>query len=260
MMITDNGTDPSAASFSGVGAQHGWALPIGTEGAEGSHPGPEYRERLRAEQDDTLARPPRRHGPLARLLFLMMDLVYGRASSLEKFAALELVARVPYQAWENVAYVAITHVFHRVTFARRIFEFVREARAAADNEEWHLLLLEELLQGRGVRRPWWRATLVPQLLAVVYYHVSWLLYVVAPRLSYALNADFEDHAERAYMAYVATHPELEDEAWSSAILTGRHGLATVADLLRRIALDERLHRDESLARLAQPRFTEHVAA
>ncbi len=38
-----------------------------------------------------------------------MELLYGKGRNLEKFRVLELVARVPYQAWENVAYVAVTH-------------------------------------------------------------------------------------------------------------------------------------------------------
>ncbi len=197
-----------------------------------------------------------RHGLLARGLFLAMDAVYGRATSLEKFAALELVARVPYQAWENVAYVALTNLQGRNRFMRRVFEFVVEARAAQDNEQWHLMVLEELLERRGAQRSWWKARAIPQLLAVVYYHVSWLLYVAAPRLSYALNADFEDHAERSYLAHAAAHPELDDEAWVTE-LGGDAALPTVGALLRRIASDEREHRDHSLAHLAAPRFSPH---
>ncbi len=196
----------------------------------------------------------RRPGLLARGLFLMMDAVYGTAPTLEEFAALELVARVPYQAWENVAYVALTHVQGQQGFARRVFEFVLEARHAQDNEQWHLVLLEELVARRHIARSWWTARAIPQLLAVVYYHVSWLLYVVDPRSSYALNADFEDHAERSYLAYVAAHPELDEEPWRTEIGHAYALLPTVGALLRRIADDEREHRDHSLARLAEPRF------
>ena len=84
--------------------------------------------------------------------------------------------------------------------------------------------------------------------------MSWLFYVIAPRLSYALNADFEDHAERSYVSYVTAHPALESEPWVSAFTADYGTHATVADLLRQIALDERAHRDHSLARLAEPRF------
>lgn len=193
-------------------------------------------------------------GLLARSLFFTMDVVYGPAPSLEKVAALELVARVPYQAWENVAYVALTHLQGRTGFARRVFEFVIEARAAQDNEQWHLLLLEELIARRRLARSWWKARAIPQLLAVFYYHVSWLLYVVMPSLSYALNADFEDHAERSYLLHIKDHPEVDEEPWVTAIGADYAVLPTVGALLRQIARDERHHRDQSLAHLEQPRF------
>lgn len=209
---------------------------------------------LRLGQARVLARAPRPHGWLAGLLFSTMDLVYGKALTLERFEALELIARVPYQAWESVGYVAITHSHERPRFARRIFDYVRESRAAQDNEQWHLLILEELVSQAGRPKRWLQARLIPQLLALFYYHVSWLLYVIAPRLSYALNADFEDHAEHAYMQYVAEHPELEQTAWISAFRRDYGAYASVADLLRRIALDEGEHRDDSLARIEVARF------
>src|SRR5581483_4834669 len=58
---------------------------------------------LRNEAERTRATPRRRYGPAARALFLVMDTIYGRPRSLSKFKVLEVVARVPYQAWENVA-------------------------------------------------------------------------------------------------------------------------------------------------------------
>ena len=58
---------------------------------------------------ETLSTPRRRYGLGARLLFALLDALYGRARTLSKFKVLELVARVPYQSWEQVAYIAITH-------------------------------------------------------------------------------------------------------------------------------------------------------
>jgi demethoxyubiquinone hydroxylase (CLK1/Coq7/Cat5 family) len=169
-----------------------------------------------------------------------MDLFYGRARTLSKFKVLEIVARVPYQAWENVAYIALTHLHGKPAVARRVFEFVIESRAQQDNEQWHLLTLQELIAARGIREGFVRYRAIPQLLALFYYHVSWLLYVIAPSLSYALNADFEDHAEHEYMNYVAEHPELDERE---------------AELFRQIGLDERHHKEESLAHVGHPRFS-----
>jgi hypothetical protein len=120
-----------------------------------------------------------------------MDLVYGRPRTLEKFRVLELVARVPYQAWENVAYVAVTHTAREPGFARRVFDRVRVSRWEQDNEQWHLLILEDLTRD-APRRSWMRSRVVPQILAFGYYQLSWMMYALRPAWSYRLNADFED--------------------------------------------------------------------
>ena len=211
-------------------------------------------DELRFEQLATLETPRLRPGVAARALFGAMDLVYGRAGSLGKFRVLEVVARVPYIAWENVAYVAITHTHSTPNFARGIHEEVSAIREQQDNEFFHLLIIEELLQRRGVRQGFWRYRVIPQVMAWLYYHLSWLLYVVRPRLSHELNAHFEDHAEHEYMRYVADHPELDDESWVSEFHDDYGDFATVGDLLRQIGLDERHHKQESLDRIEAARF------
>ena len=146
---------------------------------------PAQAAHLAAEQAHTLETPRRPYGTLARSLFAVMDFVYGKQRTLEKFKLLEVVARVPYQAWENVAYVALTHEHRAPRFARRIFEFVEESPAQQDNEQWHLLILEELVERARTPQGFVKFGLLPQLLALFYYHVSWLLYVVHPALSLA---------------------------------------------------------------------------
>ncbi len=210
---------------------------------------------LRDAQYETLSTPRRPYGFLARTLFRLMRLVYGAETTLESFVVLELIARVPYQAWENIGYVAISHTYDTPTFARRIFDYAREARAEQDNEQWHLLILQELVARRGPTLGWLLGRAIPQILAFTYYHVSWLLYVLAPRWSYGLNADFEDHAEHTYMEHVAAHPELDAEPWNCCLADDYGAYATVGDVLRRIALDERVHKETSLARIDEARFT-----
>jgi hypothetical protein len=210
---------------------------------------------LRAEQAATLSAPRRPYGLLARLLFLGMDLVYGKRRTLSKFTVLEVIARVPYQAWEHVAYIAMTHTYRKPGFARRVFEFVKESRAQQDNEQWHLLILEEVLQKDAESESFLLYRVAPQVVAFFYYHVSWLLYVIDPRLSYELNADFEDHAEHEYMEFVRDHPELEGRPFDSEFKADYGNLGTLADVLRQIGLDERHHKLESLARIDAPRFS-----
>jgi ubiquinol oxidase len=211
-------------------------------------------EALRREQERTLTTPRLHYGLLARVLFTGMDLFYGRRRTLSKFKVLELIARVPYQAWEQVAYVAITHTSRAPDFARRVFDRVREARHQQDNEQWHLLILEEMIAREGVREGFVKFWLIPQAVAFIYYQIVWLLYVLHPSSSYRLNAEFEDHAEHVYMEFVREHPPLERTPFESAVAQDYGHFASLADVFRQIGYDERVHKDESLARLAEPRF------
>jgi len=210
-------------------------------------------ERLVAEQAASLRSARRRYSLSARLLFAVMDLLYGRARTLEKFRVLELVARVPYQAWENVAYVAVTHTASQPRFARRVFNSVRTSRFEQDNEQWHLLILEELT-ANGERRSFLRSRVVPQVLAFAYYQLSWIMFALKPEWSYRLNADFEDHAEHEYAHLVEEHPEWDEVPYDGEFTADFGSYDCLADLFRQICYDERLHRLESEARMANPRF------
>jgi hypothetical protein len=212
-------------------------------------------EQLKREQQTTRATPRMRYGFLARLLFLSMDLLYGRNKTLSKFKVLEIIARVPYQAWENVAYVAITHTHPDPEFARRIFDRVRESRLQQDNEQWHLLIIGELTAKRGINENLLLHGFIPQVIAFFYYHISWILYVIRPKWSYLLNAYFEDHAEHEYMEYVAENPDLEAERFESIFAEDYGQFASLAELFRQIGYDERVHKLESLARVDDARFS-----
>ena len=135
-----------------------------------------------APQAETLDIPRRRYGPAARLLFVTLDAIYGKKRTLSKFKVLELVARVPYQAWEQAAYIAITHVHERTGMARRIHDRVIESRRQQDNEQWHLLILDELIGKSDVAESRVKYFWIPQAIAVVYYQVSWLLFSLQPRV------------------------------------------------------------------------------
>ncbi len=209
---------------------------------------------LIAEQEKTLGSEPLQYGLMSRLLFWMMDVMYGKNRSLSKFKVLEVIARVPYQAWENVAYVAITHTYRAPDFARRIFEFVKESRDQQDNEQWHLLILEELVHKKGIQEGFIRHRVIPQIIAFFYYHISWILYVVNPKLSYRLNAHFEDHAEREYMKYAAENKALADEKYQGDFSREYGTFDTLSDLFRKMGVDERHHKEQSLQRIAHARF------
>ncbi|MGI8867743.1 MAG: alternative oxidase [Mycobacteriales bacterium] len=211
-------------------------------------------EQLVAAQAETLAAPRRSYGLAARALFATLDAVYDKPRTLSKFKVLELVARVPYQAWEQAAYIAITHVHHRTGLARRIHDRITESRAQQDNEQWHTLILDELIDRAGTREGRLRFFWLPQALAFVYYQVSWLTFVVRPAWSHRLNADFEDHAEHEYAILVSEHPEWEDEPFVSRFIADYGDYASLADVFRQIGHDERVHKQESEAQLERPRF------
>ncbi len=227
--------------------------PTGRGPMPGSPPKLDH-EQLVAAQRHTLSVPRRRYSLPARALFRALDVVYGKGRTLSKFKVLELVARVPYQTWEQVAYIAVTHVHARLGMARRIHDRVTQARAQQDNEQSHLLILEELISRSGATEGRIKFYWIPQLLAFTYYQLSWFLYVLRPDWSYLLNADFEDHAEHEYMSFVDDHPEWENIPFESEIAADYGTFGSLADLFRQIGHDERVHKEESLSELHQPRF------
>ena len=222
-------------------------------GAVGAPPHLDHEALVKAQRE-TLDSPRRQYGLPARTLFGLLDVLYGRKRTLSKFKVLELVARVPYQTWEQVAYIAITHVAPRTGMARHIHDRVAEARAQQDNEQWHLLILQELVARSGRKERRWLYYWIPQALAFVYYQLSWLMYVLHPAWSYRLNADFEDHAEHEYMTLVTEHPEWEQEPFVSEFEADYGRFDSMADLFRQIGHDERVHTEDSLTQMRQPRF------
>jgi ubiquinol oxidase len=148
-------------------------------------------DELVAAQKETLSASRRNYSIPARALFLTLDLVYGKRRTMAKFKVLEIVARVPYQTWEHVAYIAVTHVHQNLGIVKRIQDRIVEARSQQDNELWHLLILQDLIAREGKRESQLKFFWLPQLIAFGYYQFSWLLYVVNPKWSYGLNADFE---------------------------------------------------------------------
>jgi len=200
---------------------------------------------LQAHHRRYLNTPTYRYGLPARLLFWTASKAFPQGRSFEFFAFVELVARVPYMAWEHVGHIAQTQNHRDHEFDRRIQDRVVLARDEQDNEFWHLLIMEEFLQRSGYHPRWLRDRIFPQVLSIVYYQLSWLLYVVKPKWSYQLNSDFEDHAMRQYAAFVAEHPEFDNTPWESAYKNDYGHHATIGDLLRQIAHDEEQHKHHS---------------
>lgn len=107
--------------------------------------------------------------------------------------------------------------------------------------------------GSGRKQGFLRYRLLPQVIAIGWWNVCWLLYALRPAWSYRLNADFEDHAEHEYAALVEENPQFETTPYVSTLCAEYGTFASLADLFRQIGHDERCHKRESEQHLLQPR-------
>lgn len=201
---------------------------------------------LKKEQQATLARPPRPYGVLARMLFWGMDLYYGKELALAKMRILEILARIPYQAWEIRQYHRLDRSFSDSEAVEKAADIIRWGREAQDNEFWHLQVVEEKIRHDRVKINWFNGRLVPSIAAFKYNLFSRALALLSIRTAFRLNADFEDHAEHEYMRYVKEHPELDNQPVEGRVFANHKGLKTWGDVFRRLALDERDHMNNSL--------------
>ena len=198
------------------------------------------------EQEATLARPRRTYGTFARMLFWGMDTFYGKELTLGKVRLLEILARIPYQAWEIRKYREMNHEFENPEAVKKADDLIRWGREAQDNEFWHLQVLTEKIRETGTPLNWFKDTLIPKVAAFKYILFCRALAFFNIQAAFMLNADFEDHAEHEYMHFVKTHPELEQQPVTAEVVTKYGDFKTWADVFRRIALDERDHMNNSL--------------
>jgi demethoxyubiquinone hydroxylase (CLK1/Coq7/Cat5 family) len=200
---------------------------------------------LKKEQRATLERPGLKHSFMARLFFFSFDLVTGRRTTLFKVKLLEILAGVPYRAWEIGQYHKLTRCQgdeQRMRRAQRLMTWAREAR---DNEYQHLLLLHEKIREDRLAQPWFLNPVVVWPMVFSYRLLSWLMAKLSLRFSIAFNAEFEDHAEHAYAEFVRAHPEWEAQPVVGPLAKAYGRFASWADLFRRVSLDERDHRNFS---------------
>ena len=108
-----------------------------------------------------------------------------------------------------------------------------------------MLLLHEKIREDRLAQPWFLNPVVVRLMVFSYRLLSWLLAKLSLRFSIAFNAEFEDHAEHAYAEFVVDHPEWEAQPVAGPLANAYGRFASWADLLRRVSLDERDHRNFS---------------
>jgi hypothetical protein len=207
---------------------------------------------LGKEQRATLERPRYPYSLVARIFFAMMDLVTGKRTTLAKAKLIETLASIPYRAWEIRQYARMTRLYRdaaEVERARAIMEWGREAQ---DNEYHHLLVIEEKMREDGARDPWYLFPPIPWLMVLGYVLITRLMALVNIRRAFLFNAEFEDHAEHVYAAFVADHPEYEAQPAGGPQAAAYGTIGTWADVFRRIGLDERDHMNNSFVFCGRP--------
>jgi hypothetical protein len=193
----------------------------------------------------TLARPSLDYSLLARLFFGAFDLLTGSRTTLSKLKLLELLAAIPYRAWEARQYQKLTRSFADGERMRQGLRLVSWARNAQDNEYRHLLLLHEKIAVDQHRQSWFLCPALVRPVVLFYRLFAWMLAKFSLRRAIFFNAEFEDHAEHGYAEFVREHPELEGQLVASPQAQAYGEFASWADLFRRVSLDERDHRNSS---------------
>jgi hypothetical protein len=211
---------------------------------------------LPREQQASLARPRYRYSIAARGFFLSMDVLTGVRTTLPKAKLVELLASVPYRAWEHRQYARMTWHYRDRAAVERARAITAWAREAQDNEYWHLLVLNEKMKEDGVGDPRYLAAPILFFMVTVYRLLTWAMALVDIRRAFLFNAEFEDHAEHVYAKLVADHPEWERQGVTSEVVRRYGEQATWADVFRRVGLDERDHMNMSFLLAGRP---EHVA-
>ncbi len=91
---------------------------------------------LKKEQAATLSRRPMAYSRFTRLLFWGMDVFYGAKLTFGKMRLLEILARIPYQAWEIKQYHRMNSQFPDPAAVESAEDIIRWGRDAQDNEFW----------------------------------------------------------------------------------------------------------------------------
>lgn len=207
---------------------------------------------LGREQRATRERPRPGYSAAARGFFASMDALAGERTTLHKVKLIEALAPIPYRAWENREYGRLTRRYDDAAVRDEARAVVDWARAAQDNEYWHLVVVNEKLKEDAGPEPRYLTEPLPSLMVASYVSLSWTIARVGIRRAFLLNAEFEDHAEHTYAELVDAHPEWEEQPVTSPVVLQYGDFASWADVFRRIGLDERDHRNASFRLAGRP--------
>ncbi len=207
---------------------------------------------LKAEQQASLERPRYNYSLAAKFFFASMDLVTGRGINLPKTLLIELLASIPYRAWELRMYSKLTLGYRNRQAVKKMLEIMEWSRDAQDNEYWHAQAIQEKMIEDHTKRPWYLFQPIPFLVVASYILFTRTLALFNLRRAFLFNAEFEDHAEHIYAQFVQDNPQWETEPVTQKVVLDRMAFDNWADVFRRIGLDEREHRDASFVEAGLP--------
>jgi len=207
---------------------------------------------LKMEQQASMARPRYPYSLAARLFFLAMDLVTGKNTTLAKAKLIEMLAGIPYRAWEFLEYARLTRLYRNRGIVRQARGIMIWGREAQDNEYSHLLVVHEKMKEDGIKDAWYLSPVVVFPILLSYGLIARTLAMFNMRRAFLFNAEFEDHAEHVYAQFVQEHPEWEDQPVTNALVKEYADSKTWAEVFRRIGLDERDHMNSSFVFCGKP--------
>lgn len=132
---------------------------------------------------------------LVNFFVFLVDFLY-KNRPYPRFYVLETIARVPY-----FAYLSVLHLYETIGVWRRA-DWLKVHFAESWNELHHLLIMESL--GGNA---WWVDRLLAGTVAVSYYWVCVVLYMVSPKSAYYFMELVEGHAYHTYSTFLQEQGE-----------------------------------------------------
>jgi ubiquinol oxidase len=207
---------------------------------------------LKKEQKASLARPHHKYSMAAKFFFFSMDLITGKKTTLGKTKLLEILASIPYRAWEIRQYQRLTRQYHNASLVQEAHKIMFWGRESQDNEYWHLLVINEKMKEDNVNDPWYLISIIPFLMVGTYRLISRIMAVFNISRAFLFNAEFEDHAEHVYAKFVEDHPEWDTQPVKKKLVKAYGDFQSWGDVFRRIGLDERNHMNNSFVFCGKP--------
>lgn len=207
---------------------------------------------LRGEQQKTLETPRYKYSFMARFFFFSLNLVTGKNNDLPKVKLLEMLASIPYRAWEIRHYLKQTRKYRNIGKVNESADIINWSREAQDNEFMHLLVIHEKMREDNIRNKWYLSPCVAFPMVLFYLLLSRIFAFCNQKRAFLFNAEFENHAELVYARLVADNRQWEDQKVTNPLVKMYADVEVWADVFRRISLDERDHMNNSFGFCGKP--------